>query len=530
MNESFQAGKAERSALFRDSASAERWLATQPQANVTAMMANLQSQITAFSHVAVAPRERYRTLDVLRKAVVAVTGACQRRFENKPLPLAPTEQVGLDAVCRLWKTCAAAYQICLDACEKGDSSLSSRAARVAHRVIACLRQEQMQCYAAGVEPGADFWQRLHAAFLAAERLGVIAEPVEDRLLGETRESTITGQYAMALMLHLSRPYSLAASHFAAVVRWLARWREQAAVLEASQRDAGGGGILLDLAGEQPLHDGVSTPQQPRRLSLEKVLRKIRSRIAALDAGEAPEKLKLGSALPAETCRMLLEMLDGCLQRPPFVLKGVSGSMPRLVVGTGLPRIYRLMGGEGLHAELNPNDAVDDRLFKEQLAVFGHVVREVSPSENVPLESWRLAFKEHENLVLLRAPGEGSSRLALRSLLAIRQRDHFLLAVVTGVQQLSDGTLCAVINLFAEGTLPRAIEVREKTTGRLVRHPAFEVAAGDGKARLLLIPAGVMSRAAAARFFDATGTTLPDLRLAECLERGGDVDFWRLAAA
>ena len=53
---------------------------------------------------------------------------------------------------------------------------------------------------------------------------------------------------------------------------------------------------------------------------------------------------------------------------------------------------------------------------------------------------------------------------------------------------------------------------------------------DVRARLLLIPAGVMSRAATARFFDAAGVPLPDLHLAECLERGGEVDFWRLAAA
>ena len=529
MKDSSQADKSAHSpALFHDSAGAERWLAAQPQANAPAMLVNLHSQIVAFGQVAVTPRERFRTLEALRKAVFAVTDASQRRFENKPLPLAPVEQEALAAVCRLWKTCAVAYQICLDACAKGDPALSSRAARVAHRVLACLRREQMQCYVAGVEPGADFWKRLHAAFLSAERLGVAAEPVEDRLLGEARESTIAGQYAMAVMLHLSRPHALASGHFVAVVRWLVRWREQAAVLCAPDPDARGGAVVLDLAGAAPVSNALNTPRLPRWLSLGRVLRKIRSRIAALDAGESPENLKLGSSLSVATCRMLLEDLAGHLQRPPFGLAGVSDNMPRLAVGTGLQRIHALIGGEGLHTELNPNVSVDDRLFKEQLAVFGHVVREVAAAEQQPLESWRLAFREREELVLLRAADDGSSRLTLRSLLAIRQRDHFLLAVVTGIQQRDDGLLCAVINLFPEGALPRAVEVRDKTTGRIARHPTFEVAASDGNARLLLIPGGLMQRTAAARIFDAAGKPLPDLRLGDCLERGGEVDFWRVS--
>ncbi len=530
MKDSSQADKtAQSSAFFHDSAGAVRWLATQPQANVPAMLANLQVQIAAFCQVAVTPRERFRTLETLRKAVFAATGASQRRFENKPLPLALGERDALDTVCSLWKTCAAAYQICLDACVKGDPALSSRAARVAHRILACLRREQMQCYVAGVEPGADFWKRLNAAFLAAERLGVAAEPVEDRLLGETRESTITGQFAMAVMLHLSRPQALASAHLATVGRWLARWREQATVLCAPDPAGKDGMVVLDLAGGAPVSNALNTPRMPRWLSLDRVLRKARSRMAALDAGESPENLKLGSGVPAATCRMLLEDLAGHLQRPPFGLVGVSDNMPRLAVATGLNRIYTVIGGEGLYAELNPNVSVDDRLFKEQLAVFGHVVREESPTEQQPLESWRLAFKERDELVLLRSPADGDSRLALRSLLAIRQRDHFLLAVVTGIQQRDDGLLHAVIDLFPGGALPRSVEVRDKTTGRVARHPVFEVAANGGRERLLLIPAGLMLRAAAARFFDASGTLLPGLRLVECVERGGEVDFWRVSS-
>ena len=43
--------------------------------------------------------------------------------------------------------------------------------------------------------------------------------------------------------------------------------------------------------------------------------------------------------------------------------------------------------------------------------------------------------------------------------------------------------------------------------------------------MLLIPGGLMQRAAAARIFDAAGKPLSGLRLGECLERGGDVDSY-----
>jgi hypothetical protein len=98
---------------------------------------------------------------------------------------------------------------------------------------------------------------------------------------------------------------LASGHFAAVVRWLVRWREQATVLCAPNPDRRGGEVVLDLAGAAPIDNASDKPQLPRWLSLDRVLRKIRSRMAALDAGEAPENLKLGSGLPAATCRMLL---------------------------------------------------------------------------------------------------------------------------------------------------------------------------------------------------------------------------------
>jgi hypothetical protein len=58
--------------------------------------------------------------------------------------------------------------------------------------------EQLSCHLGGVAPDGEFWRTLHAVLVSAETLGVARDLVEDRLLGETKESSTSGQYAMAL--------------------------------------------------------------------------------------------------------------------------------------------------------------------------------------------------------------------------------------------------------------------------------------------------------------------------------------------
>lgn len=83
-------------AAFVDSDSAAVWLAGQPQANAPAMLASLVAQIQLFNSSITTSRERFKTLEVLRKSIFSVSQECQRRYENKPLPLLPAEQTVLD--------------------------------------------------------------------------------------------------------------------------------------------------------------------------------------------------------------------------------------------------------------------------------------------------------------------------------------------------------------------------------------------------------------------------------------------------
>lgn len=513
---------------FSGAESAECWLASQPRANAQVMLPALVAQIEAFNRYPSPPRERFKTMEVLRKTVFAVCNECQRRYEYRPLPFSSSEQQAFDMVCRLWRACAIAYQYCLRGCLEGDASIASHGARVAHRVMSCLRMEQMNCYAAAIEPGAGFWRSIHAILVSAERLGIAGQPLEDRLLGETRESTVTGQYVMALLLHLSRPFSLLPGQFAAVTRWLARWRGQAEVLDQPDPGPKSCSLPLDLTQDRPICDGVTPAKAARWLSLGNVQRKIRRRLEALAAGDSPESLKLGGGLSVEACVALLETLGDRLKHPPLDLAGVAEDRASLSLGAGMANIYRLLGGEGLENVFKPDSTNDNRLAREQLAVFGHVVRSHGDVAGGVLENWRLALRGNGELFLERPAGAAGARLSLKSLLAIRQDDAYVLATIASLHMGRDGGLCLTASLLSEEAQPLVAEIREKRTGQTTRHPAFLLwAAERGVPSGVFLPAGLAARASILRFFDGREQSALDMRLSDCLARGGEIERWAI---
>lgn len=521
--------QAENKAAFFDSDSAARWLAGQPQANAPAMLAELVTQIQAFNCHNAAPRDRFKTLEVLRKTCFAVSGECQRRYENKPLPLLPADQTVLDAALQLWRAYAVAYLHCLSACVDGDPSIAAYSARVAHRVLSCMRMEQMNCYLAGAELAVGFWYNLHAVLASAEQLGIAREPVEDRLLGETTESTLSGQYCMVLLLHLAHPFTLSRAQFAAVNRWFARWREQAAILSGPEESPKSRCIALDLSQDQPLHDNPGAARVGRWLSVKGVLRKIRERVELLATGESPESLKLGSGLTGEACVELLNALSDYLKHPSKTTSEIKGEASSIALVAGMEIIYRFLGGTRLNESVTPNSSFATRLSHEQIALFGHVARDTWENSGKLAEQWQLMRLKPGELQLTRAAGSGNVRLVLKSLLAIQlsQREHYSLASVSSLHVRYDGSLCITASLHPGTPEPLLAELREKPVGKISRHPAFSLSQENGDICVFL-PVGLPARALSIRFYEGRDQTLLGLRLLSLIERGGDNERWTTA--
>ena len=522
-----QAGQ---NAAFLDSRSASAWLAGQPQANAPAMLSEFLIQIRAFNTCRVAPDERFKTLAVLRNALFAISSECQRRYESKPLPLLPAEKSILDSVCALWRAYAVSYLHCLRACLEGDAAIAPHSAKVAHRALCCLRMEQMSCYLGGMAPDGEFWRNLHAILVSAETLGVARDFVEDRLLGETKESTASGQYAMALLLELARPFALSRSQLAAVTRWLARWREQARILVEPDIGPKSCCLALDLSLDRPFQESLRVARLARWLSIGPVLRKIGQRLESLAAGESPESLKLGSALSAEACTNLLTELAEHLRIPPPYQVFQDDSMS-IEVACGLENLYRVIGGKGLRdASLRPS-SFGNQLSQEQLAVFGHVVRLEEKSGQ--FETWRVLKRASDEFHLFRPAGSGEARLALRSLIVLRPESDapFVLAVVSSLSVCQNGGLCVVARVFAGEPQPFLMEIRDKTNGASSRHPALMLPAGNGGDQAsMFVTVGLPARAAATRFLEPQSNSTLSVRLTNCIERGSDHERWGLAHA
>jgi hypothetical protein len=524
--------QADNKAAFFDSDSAAVWLEGQPQANALVMLDGFVAQIEAFNGYCAAPRVRFKTLEVLRKAIFAVSGECQKRFENKPLPLLPAEQGVADTTRRLWRACAVGYLHCLRACLARDSSIVRHSAEVAHRVLACLRMEQRNGYLAGAELEGEFWHTLHSVLASAEQLGVTREPVEDRLLGETSESTVNGQYCMVLLLHLACPFALSRGQFAAASHWFARWREQATVLDKPDESPKSCCIALDLSQDKPIHDNLHAARFGRWLSVTKVLRKIYQRLERLAKGESPESLKLGSGLSTEACVALLNVLSDQLKYPRQGASEAFGQIPSITVAAGLENIHRLLGGKGLKESAAAVSPYGSYLSGEQIAVFGHVVRNTDGVEENKTETWRMAKQGPGELQLLRPAGSGEARLVLKGLLAVQlpQHEHCSLATINCLSSRNDGNLVVIASLFSGNPVPLLAEIREKTTGKTSRHPAFMLPEEEGGSPpSVFLPAGLPPRALSIRFHEALEQSPLRLRLLDLLERGGDNERWSFAS-
>ena len=515
-------------AAFSDAKSAAAWVALQPQANAAVMLESLAAQLAAFNVFALPPCERFKTLEVLRKVVFAVSGECQRRFDNKPLPLSSAEQIFLDTTRRLWQACAVGYSHCLLACLDGEESVAPDAAKIAHRAMTSLRMEQLCCYLAGHEVDEKSWRNLHAVYAAGEALDVLSVHVSDPMPRETAESSVSGQYGMALLLHLANPYALTRSQFVAASRWLARWREQAIIQLYPEIKAGACCIALDLHGGGAVHDHALPAREVRWLVLDQVLRKMRKRLEALNAGESPENLKLGNALSGTACIALLETLMRQLRSPSLHQRRQHASLETIEVVPGVDNLYRWLGGKSLN-EPARFDSLAGRIKADQLAVFGHVV-ETRSAEPICVENWLGALYDDGLLDLHREDIDNGARLMLRGMIGVRlaPQDKLSLAWIHRLSARA-GAAKMSATLIPGDVYPLVAESQEKATGRVTRQPALRITGVDGALQIVL-PAGVTLRSANLSLQDARDHARLAYSLDTLIERTTDIECWSASEA
>lgn len=508
---------------FRDAFLAVQWLARQPQTNVPLMLKALTCEIDAFNRFALPARERFKTLEALRKTVFTIASESQRHFENKLLPLTPAERATFKATSRLWRCCTLGYLYCLNACLEGEAGISDHASKVAHRAITGLRMEQLCSYWAGSSLDQHFWRELHAIYLAAEKLQALEETVRDPLPKETTESTVIGQYGMAILMHLADPYSLQHSQLSAAHQWLSRWRELVTVQAPPDTSPRAYSVVLDLS--FPKEPAEDSPTQ-RRILFDAVFRKIGKRVKALKAGASLDDLRLGKLMTPEASLGLLEKLGMRLYSPqPVPVCGTATETQSMQVIYTLEDIYRLIGGGNFHAIQSEMSVA--RIKAERLAIFGHTA---DPKNLAPIlfETWQATSPAGTTLDLKREANQTGKRLAPGNLLGIRQTPESELRLATIIRLLTqDDEFMASISFLAGTISPLIAEVTEKISNATFQYPALLIA-GSGNILQAILPANVLSRALRCRLYNGLDATLLKLEPHSLIERHGDSERWNLA--
>lgn len=254
---------------------------------------------------------------------------------------------------------------------------------------------------------------------------------------------------------------------------------------------------------------------------------MRQRAELLAAGQSPESLKLGSSLSARECMALLKTLDFRLAHPQAP-RDVAPPSVALVVTVGIENCHRQLGGATSTTGTAATSSFDSQLVAQQIAVFGHAVSKPDRSNERAGELWRLIAQDAGQLQLVRPPGAGDARLALRSLLMLRLPQHAedLLATVSSLCACRDGSLRIDARRLNGRPVAVLAEVRDRHAAKLERHAAIVIAAPNGiGAPQLFVAAGLSPRTTPVRFVDLDGEPMPALRVDEFLDQGVDCERW-----
>ena len=479
----------------------QAWLAAQPQAQPLHMLAALSVQVEALEGADIAPGTRLNVLDQLRRASLPAQEAVAPRYLRKALPMLAEDEQCFERAQHLWLHFGIAYF-------RLASQLAANERLLAlHRAAGALRLAQLCHIQAARSCPALLNQLLFAILQEADTHQLLQSALTDPDFPHLGEATITGHLAWSFLLQLIAPYRLTAAQLVVANRAVSRWRELASFQRAPSNDPKS--HFVDL---RPLL-AIELPNDvPCWLEIRKVLRKIKQRLEALQAGEGPEALKLGRELSGAACIRLLHEMQASLaaqSHPPATERG------EIELAFGAEHAYTVFTGELLVRRGLTSDSAS--LAHRRVAMFGFDRVSALPTAvkqlSVPSEKWT-----QDGGKALRPLAAGSSRRQAPCLIASNPAGQPRLGVLLGLQSSTDGVLSAELRWYAA-----KIEAgRVAQTRQPEPIPAFLL--DDGEQRSLLVPstAGVTLAASVA----LEGLSLPQVTPIEVLERG--VDFVRYA--
>jgi len=494
-----------------DGEAARAWLATQSMSQPLRMLRALLHEIRAIDASVVEPHRRMEILAILHAAVIQAEEGAVVRYAHKPLPLLPDEFDAFENARRLWQSLAVAYLRAAPLLPPSQLLLAL------HRGAACLRESLYCHYLAAIEVATENLNLIYELLVTAESLGIQRLPVNDPEFGLRKDASIAGEVAWALLLNFCDPYRFTPAQLAVANRGFSRWCDLASFQAQPDEDTHRS-KALPLArwpGAEDVAEGG-----PKWLEVRPVIRKIRKRVEALQAGETPEQLRLGRDLSASACIKLMNILDLAL-RPKVQPVGDRFEQATVDLVFSHTHLYQLLAGKPL--EENELSSKSATISHDRVAVFGFDNAanrgDVVVNTQVPAEPW--AVEEHW---ILRAAPAGN-QVVSPLLVGIRPREDEeapVLAILFGLRQTSDGWLAARLRRLPMPAATGIYSVPVATAMKGVQRQAAFLLPADAKQEMpvsICLPTGSGVREGV--FMSLGESPVEHLRVGEMLERGSN---------
>jgi hypothetical protein len=520
---------------FVDVSTCGEWLANVPLANVAAAQQQLLAQVGEFNRFPTKPANRFAVLEALREAVNFVQIEQAKRFVNRALPLAEAENRVLLATTTLWDQMQIGYLHCMDAALAGDAEMRAQAAVVCQRVLAYAGLKMFHYCRAYRELPTDGWGSLHRAYVAAEKLDVVNEPVKDYLNRDVQDASTRVAYLRAALMGLASPNELSQRQLTFVAYLLERWADKVDIAAEPGERTEEPVLVVDLAGNGP-PERVTDPadvqaREPRYLDTRRLAKSLRNRIGLLRKGESPARLALGEDCVQPSCEQLLVFLyrQWCQVRSRVSERRPLSSVAQAC--NDMAAIYYYISGRVFKQPADPTKLTQKQ--REEIATFGRVStrEEDDGSSSIPkefvLEDWQVLDESSQGMRFLRKAQTQGKRYVHGQLVGVRPGDSksFMLGQVRWLSQTANGDLHAGLRILPG--LPAAVAVRgtglNAANDKWVPALSVTAVAALGTPPALILPAGWFKpKRVIEVWIDAT----LQVRLLEILERG--TDFERLA--
>ena len=354
---------------FTDARSCAAWLKTVPLINVAPSHSRLLGQLEELDCFQVEPSERLRMLELLAEPTAFVQIEQAKKYAGKPVPLAKQERDIFHSVVALWDALSHGYQRCLNSIGERDAALSGQFALVCQRALWCAGRRLAEHYTCYQELSAEDWTLLHRIYAIAEGLGVLDKPVPEPAQ-KARSTTCLRTYVQSLLLHLANdPSEQSSKQMAVVSRWVEEWSQKVRVSRnppASEHRLAP--LAVDIAAGRPPVHALLSGESVRFLEIDELAKRIRSRLASLRKGDAPEALGLGNDVgPAAAEHLLLVCHRHWCEEPRARASARHAVVTKAQLCAGLPAMHYYISGKPFR---QPGEAKElSKAQREELATF-----------------------------------------------------------------------------------------------------------------------------------------------------------------